>query len=267
MSVPSATMAVWASAWLHGAAAADDVLDALTVWGELQEVVAADHETATRTGLPVDGERAAGPALWLAALRRSGADGAALVLPVPGDVRGLGGAGPAMPPALERGEAVVFAGAGLAAVPDDVADGVLRWTVFPLPGSPGADHTPIGEAEHGMTIAVREAAATLVSLDVARHRPNVRAEIAEFISARPRLAWPPAMPPRSLRVLERANEVEAILRAALGDDAGGAVSASAARARTEALKPLSDAVRGARRVAIAEAVRQLRHSPQDINGG
>ncbi|MFB9903856.1 hypothetical protein [Allokutzneria oryzae] len=257
MSVPSATMAVWASAWLHGSAAADDVLDALAAWGELQEVVAADEETADRTGLPVDGERAAGMALWLAALRGLGADSAALVLPVPGDVRGLGGAGPLVRPAVERGEAAVFGRAGLAAVPEDVADGVLRWTVFAVPGSPGADHTPIGEAEHGMTVAVREAAATLVSLDVARHRPNVRAEIAEFISSRPRLAWPPGMPPRSLRVLERAVEVEAILRAALGDGEGGAVSASAVRARGEALRPLADAVRGARCAAVAEAVRLL----------
>ncbi|WP_344885636.1 hypothetical protein [Allokutzneria multivorans] len=255
MSVPSASLAVWASAWLHGAAAADDVLDALSAWGELQEFVAADQETADRTGLPIDGERAAGPALWLGALRKLGADNAALVLPIPGDVRGLGGPGPVTRPALERGEAAVFASAALAAVPDDVADGVLRWTVFSLTGSPVADHTPIGEAEHGMTVAVREAAATLVSLDVARHRPNVRAEIAEFISTRPRLAWPTGMPPRSLRVLERSVEVEAILRAAEGD--GGAVSASAARARADALRPLGDAVRSARCGAIAEAVRQL----------
>ncbi|WP_086820426.1 hypothetical protein [Allokutzneria sp. NRRL B-24872] len=256
MCVPSASLAVWASAWLNGAAAADDVLDALSAWGELQEFVAADQETADRTGLPVDGERAAGPALWLAALRRLGADNAALVLPVPGDVRGLGGPGPVARPALERGEAAVFSSAALAAVPNNVADGVLRWTVFSLSGSPIADHTPIGEAEHGMTIAVREAAATLVSLDVARHRPNVRAEIAEFISTRPGLAWPNGMPPRSLRVLERSVEVEAILRAAVEGD-GGAVSASAAQARADALRPLGDAVRSARCAAIAEAVRQL----------
>ena len=34
MCRPSATFAVWSSAWLNGAAASDDVLDALLAWGE-----------------------------------------------------------------------------------------------------------------------------------------------------------------------------------------------------------------------------------------
>jgi hypothetical protein len=65
------------------------------------------------------------------------------------------------------------------------------------------------------------------------------------------------MPHRSLRVLQHADEVEAILAAALVDDPGGALSASAARARDDALRPLVAAVRVARRAAVAEAVRVL----------
>src|SRR5438445_6992925 len=35
---PSATLVVWTSAWLHGVAAADDVLDALHTWADQHEV-------------------------------------------------------------------------------------------------------------------------------------------------------------------------------------------------------------------------------------
>ncbi|AHH96375.1 hypothetical protein GCM10010174_76240 [Kutzneria viridogrisea] len=257
VSCPSATLVVWTSAWLHGAAAADDVLDALQVWAELHEVVADDDGTATALDLPGPDESPAAPALLLAALRRTQAGDGRLVLPVPGDVRGLGGNGPLNACALRAGQAVVLPDAGVGIVPRLVADQVIRWTVFDLPSATPPEHVPIGEAEHGLAGAMRQAATTLVDLDVARHRPNVRKEIENAVAAQPRLAWPTGMPPRSLRVLQRATEVAAILEVAAGDAPGGAVSASATRARAEALRPLSDAVRRARCAAIDEAVRVL----------
>ena len=69
------------------------------------------------------------------------------------------------------------------------------------------------------------------------------------------------MPAAALRVLQHADEVEAILAAASVDEPGGALSASAAAARREALRPLSTAVRVARRAAVTEAVRVLAASP------
>ena len=68
------------------------------------------------------------------------------------------------------------------------------------------------------------------------------------------------MPAPALRVLQHADEVEAILAAASVDEPGGALSASAA-ARREALRPLETAVRVARRAAVTEAVRVLAASP------
>ena len=65
------------------------------------------------------------------------------------------------------------------------------------------------------------------------------------------------MPGQALRVLQHADEVEAILAAASVDEPGGALSASAAAARREALRPIETAVRVARRAAVAEAVRVL----------
>ncbi|WP_207954392.1 hypothetical protein [Saccharopolyspora elongata] len=250
-------MVVWTSAWLHGAAASDDMLDALQTWAESQEVLAADEELAARLDLPGPQETPAGPALLLAALRKADAGDGQLVLPVPGDARGLGGMSPFAKLAMRGGEAVVLPRAGIGLVPQRIAEGILRWTVFGIGDLPPAEHLPIGEAEHGMASAMREAATALIDLGVAKHRPGVREEIAQTISARPVPPWPEGVPQRTLRILQRATEVEAILWVATDDAPGGALSASAIRGRTEALRPLFDAVRAARRASVAEMVRVI----------
>ncbi|MFY9809619.1 MAG: hypothetical protein WCC38_11985 [Pseudonocardiaceae bacterium] len=257
MPCPSATFTVWASAWLHGCAAPDAVIDGLHTWAGLHEVVAVDEVTARQLDLPAPGEVPTSVVGLLATVRRAGAGVGQLLLPVPGDVRGLPPHGPLAAAALGSGEVAVFTGAELAAVPDTVAEGVLRWTVFaggPLPPAPEPE---LSDAEHGLRGAVRQAATTLVELDLARHRPGVRAEIAEALELRVRPPWPEGTPGRALRVLEQADEVEAILRAADTDNLGGALSASVAAARSAALRPLFTAVREARRSAVAEAVRAL----------
>jgi hypothetical protein len=250
-------MVVWTSAWLHGAAASDDVLDALQTWAESQEVIAADAELAARLELPGPQETPAGPALLLAALRKAGAGNGELVLPVPGDARGLGGASPFSKAAMRIGEAVVLPEAGLGLVPQRIAEGILRWTAYGIGDLPPAEHLPIGEAEHGMASAMREAASALIDLGVAKQRPGVREEIAATVESRPTPPWPEGVPQRTLRILQRATEVEAILWVATDDSPGGALSASAIRGRTEALRPLFDAVRAARRASVAEMVRVL----------
>lgn len=251
---------MWTSGWLHGLAASDDVLDALHTWAEMHEVVADDDGTATALDLPGPDEAPVGPALLLASLRRAGATSARLVLPVPGDVRGLGGKGPLSQCALRSGEALVIPSVHVGLVPKIVADGVMRWTVFDLHSANGLEHIPISEAEHGLGKALRDATAELAALDVAKHRPNVRKEIADLAAENSALPWPAAMPPRSLRVLQRAAEVDAILSVARSDAPGGAVSATAMSARTEALRPVFEAVRRARCAAVDEAVRVLADS-------
>ncbi|MGH3841755.1 MAG: hypothetical protein ACRDS0_09980 [Pseudonocardiaceae bacterium] len=257
MPCPSATLTVWASAWLHGCAAPDAVIDGLHTWAGLHEVAAVDETTARQLDLPAPGEIPASVVGLLAAVRRAGAGGGQLLLPVPGDVRGLPPDGLLAAAALDSGEVAVFTGAELAAVPTAVADGVLRWTVFADGPLPPAPEPALPDAEHGLRGAVRQAATTLVELGVARHRPGVRAEIAEALEHRVRPPWPEGTPARALRVLEQADEVEAILRAADPDNLGGAVSASVAAARSAVLRPLFTAVREARRSAVAEAVRAL----------
>lgn len=259
---------VWTSAWLHGAAAADDVLDALQSWAESHEVTAHDESTAELLGLPAPGEPGASPALLLGAARKFAVTGGELVLPVAGDLRGLRGDPVFAAAALRAGEAAVLTSspdtaseqgtAGeLGVVPERLPEGLVRWTVYQLSVAPAGDPVPLGEAEHELSGAMRAAATALVELDVARHRPGVREEITALVEGQPRSPWPPGMPSRALRVLQRASEVAAILHVATSDEPGGAVSASAIRRRAEALKPLDHAVRTARRAAVAEAVRTL----------
>lgn len=252
---------MWSAAWLGGVAATDDVLDALHVWGTEHEVLAADADTAATLGLPADGEPGAAPVRLLAALRALGVDRPWLVLPVAGDVRGLDGGGVFTTAALGAGEAVVLPGTGYGVVPRPIAEGLLRWTVYPLATEPAAEHVPLGEAEHGLTGAVRDSAGTLQALDVATDRPGVREELAKALRARPHPEWPSGMPGRSLRILHRADEVGAILDLAQADEPGGAVSASATTHRAEALRPLGAAVRRARCAAVNEAVRVLTTTP------
>ncbi|MEU6641621.1 hypothetical protein ABZ863_03640 [Saccharomonospora sp. NPDC046836] len=255
MCCPSATLAVWSSAWLHGAAASDNALDALLAWGEAHEVVAAEQNAAEAFGLPVTGDVPATPAQLLAALRRLGVTDALLVLPVPGDVRGLGGGGPFTEAALRTGEAVALAGLGYGVVPQAIAEGLVRWTVYRMASVTPPEYLGIAEAEHNLTDAIRDSAGALQALDVARDRPGVRAELSARLKATPAPAWPAGTPGRALRVLQRAEEIGAILALAHADEPGGALSASAANQRADALRPLADAVRAARRAAVNDAVR------------
>jgi hypothetical protein len=259
----SATFTVWSSAWLAGAAAPDDVLDALGPWGQAHDVVAADAGTALTHGLSAPGTPPGSVTFLLAALRRAAPRGPGrLVLPAPGDPRGLPGPGPFSRAAMHGGEGVLFADAGLGLVPAQVAEGLLRWTAWSVadPG-PAPEHVGLPQAERDLRDQVRQSASVLTSLGVARHRPGVREEIAAKLRARPRSLWPAGMPAAALRVLQNADEVEAILAAASVDEPGGALSASAAAARREALRPLETAVRVARRAAVTEAVRVLAASP------
>jgi hypothetical protein len=248
-------LAVWSSAWLSGAAAADDVLDALQNWAELHEVVAENERLATTLEIPVRGAAGGSPAALLAALRRSGAESAELVMPVPGDVRGLGGASRFAAEALRAGEAVVLGGLGI--VPDRIAEGIVRWTVFEVDRQSPSPNIPLGEAEHELTGAMRVAAGMLIELGVAKQRAGVREELQARVAERTGATWPAGMPQRALRVLQRAAEVAAILELAMEDEPGGALSASSALKRAEALRPLFHAVRTARCAAVAEAVRAL----------
>ena len=231
---PAGRFAVWATAWLTGRASYDDALDALT------------GETAHRvSGLPGTDEAVPlGPALT--ALRGLDERRFRLVLPVPGDVRGLPLVPGLAPLALESGQAAV--GTRLAFVPEALGPGVVQWTAFPLDGAP-----PLAPPVEGslralsgsLDLAVGDVARTLAGLDVARWNPEVPALLAGLGKTAPAPALPTDHDSLAVSILGRAQRLAAVLDLAMTDAPGAAVNHAQAARRDEALRPLSDAVREA----------------------
>ena len=119
MWCPSVSLSVWANAWLAGSAAPDDVLDALSLWAPKHLVAAYDSVTAGHTGLPWPDLDEASAVMLLQTLRTTAVGPApaarrtapiSVVLPVPGDVRGLAAGTQFEYDALAAGEAVIVAG-------------------------------------------------------------------------------------------------------------------------------------------------------------
>lgn len=227
----SAVLAWWATAWLRGHVAPDLVLDA----------VIGDDATHAVAGLPGEPGTATLMAA-LARLRRAGATGVGLAVPVPGDPLGLGGPAPLTAAALEAGEAAVATGSGLALVPSRVGASVV-WAVLPADRRAVPD---VGEADRDLRRALVEAADALAALDVAAWRPEVADGLTDLRQP-VTLDGPPGVPSRCLDLAARGLRAAAIVDLALADD-GGALSASEAERRRDALTPLE---RAGRRALVA----------------
>ena len=232
--IAAGRVAVWATAWLSGRASYDAALDALL------------GDTAHRVvGLP--GTDEAVPLGWaLSALRGLGERRLRLVLPVPGDTRGI----PALPAlvaaALESGQAAV--GERVALVPEDLGPEAVSWTAVDLSAAP-----PVPPAVEGnlravsgeLDLAVGDAARTLVALDLARWNPEVPALLAGLARTVRAPGLPADHEPLALSVLGRAQRLSQVLDLAMADAPGAAVTHAQAAARDDALRPLATAVRHA----------------------
>lgn len=221
----SGLLAVWLNACLEGRAHPDALQHAL---GEnaLHLVTGLDDEPASLV-------------LTLGALRRRGASGAALALPVPGDPVGLAGPPTFNVQALEAGEAVLVLGAGLGLVPQVVGD-VVTWHAAPAERPRPLDAQEAGASLRTTLIEVTHA---LVELDVAHWRPEI-ADALSNLHHRPALALPASFASSRVATLERATLCREIVALA-GDLAGGVVSAFELDARRLALAPLDRAARHA----------------------
>jgi hypothetical protein len=231
---PAGRFAVWSTAWLTGRCSYDEALDALL------------GDTAHRVaGLP--GTDEAVPLGWaLTALRGLGERRFRLVLPVPGDVRGLPRVPGLSAAALESGQAAV--GERLALVPEALGPEALAWTAFDLTGAapvpPPAEGT-LRSVSGQLDLAVTDAARTLAALDLARWHPEVPALLAGLARRTGAPGLPADHDPLALSVLGRAQRLATVLDLAMADAPGGAVNQSQAAARDDALRPLATAVREA----------------------
>jgi hypothetical protein len=227
----SGRLAWWATAWLHGHVVTDLLIDAV-LDGDATHAVA---------GLPgADGTETLVAALGR--LRSAGATGFGAALPTDGDPVGLGGPRGFNDAALEAGEAVVVAGAGLGLVPVRVG-AAITWVAHPAQRRQLPD---VGEADRGLRSALLETAESLAGLDVARWRPEVADRLMNLRHRAP-LPAPDGVPPRCVDLAARGLQALEIVDLALEDD-GGAVTAYEMEGRRAALVPLG---RAGRRALVA----------------
>lgn len=241
-AVRSGPLAAWTRAWLAGQASIDQVVDAVTG-------ADAPHRVG---GLASFDAELVPLREVLVAWRRSGA-AVRLVLPVAGDVRGVPGPAPFRSAALEAGEAV--AATGLAVVPQYLdfapssAPPTVLWQAF-VAEAPPPDPLSIREAQYELASAIRDCASALSAADVAGWSDDITDTLHDARHAGEHLNLPPSFPPPAIALLAQAERLQAVLDLAFSDPTGGAVDRSGIAARTDALRPLSSAVRRARLTAF-----------------
>lgn len=202
-----------------------------------------------------------------------------IVLPVPGDVRGLPAGTTFSRDAIATGEALVVTserGTPVGLVPDfeyeDLYEDAcgepdfdrlpdlcaLSWTVYSMPMAPVGEHLDLGEAEFTLRSAVHSATETLGRLRVGEPGRDVddpRELIRRLLESASAHRVPDHAPARALRVLENAAHVDAIITVSAGLMPIVTQSSSDARIAGDALRPLSAVVRSARLAAVGAILR------------
>jgi hypothetical protein len=237
----SARFVSWVRAWRAGLVPYDDVADEITA----DEEHLASDVPGTWTDVPLTDA--------LATLSKLHPDEIRLVLPAPGDPRGLPGPGPFSGAALVAGEGVLAGELGL--VPEirthtsgsgDTFSTVL-WRVHPLP-APAQRHpdepTP-AEAEGELAAALATATTMLAKLDVAQWRPELAGALAAIRKPDNGTELPPGYDPRARRLYARASVLDRVLALAELSAPGGAINGYEAQQRDAALRPLMTACRRA----------------------
>ncbi|PZS26857.1 MAG: hypothetical protein DLM59_17455 [Pseudonocardiales bacterium] len=224
----SGLLVAWTRSWQAGLVSYDEVLDVVQAGGQPHRVTGAIGDVALGR-----------------LLMEVRADRPRLVLPVPGDPRGLPGPGPYTSHALAAGEAVLAGGWGL--VPEAIPPTVL-WHSYAVPAAT-PDLVPLADADAELAEALRDSASALGRLDVAGLRPELAGALAAIRRPASDAGLPPGYPARAHRLLALADRIGDILRLAAADAPGAAVTASAAVQRDDLLRPVAAAARRARLAA------------------
>ncbi|MEO9323809.1 hypothetical protein ABFT23_09980 [Nocardioides sp. C4-1] len=223
-------LAWWGTAWLHGHLGPDELLDGVLDGDVTHVVLGPDPGLVT----------------VLAGLRAAGTTALGAAFPVEGDLVGLGGPRELNDAALDAGEVVVTVGGGtggdhgaVGLVPTQVGP-TVEWRVLPARRRQLPD---VGEADRQLRAVLLDSAERLAALDVARWRPEIADRLLN-LRHRPDVVAPPGVPERCVDLAGRGLQALGIAELALEDD-GGAVSASEAQQRLDALRPLARAGRHA----------------------
>ncbi|MFN2518971.1 MAG: hypothetical protein ABR604_08010 [Jatrophihabitantaceae bacterium] len=234
----SGPLAAWTAAWFDGRVGSEEVVRA-TARGD------APHQVVGLGGFAAE---LAPLSDVLIVWRRTGGS-VRLVLPVPGDVRGLPGPADFGRAALEAGEAVC--GMSLGLVPTVVefapssAPATVRWQAFDVAAST-VDFVSVADAQYELTTAIRESASALSAAGVAGRIADTAQVMPDARRAGERLNLPPGFPARAVALVAQAERLQAMLGLAAQDPTGGAIEGTGIMARIDALRPLATAVRRAR---------------------
>lgn len=235
----SARLVTWARAWRAGTVSYDDVTDATE--GDEEHLVT--DAPGAWTDIPLR------EAIRL--LAKLHPDEIRLVLPAPGDPYGLTDPGPFAANALDVGEGVVAGRLGLVPRVRSHTSGsgdtfsTVLWHVYELPRSPGPNLAAAAEAEVELAAALAEATTALTRLDVAAWRPELAGSLAALRKPDNGADLPPGFSPRARRLYARAFVLDRVLALAAEVAPGGSVNGFEARARDDALRPLTVACRRA----------------------
>jgi len=233
----SARFVSWVRAWRAGLVPYDEVAGEIA--GD-EEHLATDVP-GTWTDVPL--------AEAVAALSKLHPDEVRLVLPVPGDPRGLPGPGELTGAAMLAGEAVMTPDFGVVPQVRQHTSGsgvefeTVLWRVFPVP-----EHRPVfqlgaAEAEAELTQALADTTTRLTKLDVAQWKPELAGALQALRRPESAATLPPGFDPRARRLFARASVLDQVLALAETNAPGGAVNGHEAQQRDAALRPLMSACR------------------------
>lgn len=247
-------LAAWASAWLAGRVAFDDVLSAASAGAAAPALTRAAPTVGSAGGrLPVGDSRIALLGEILITWRQARAT-VRLVLPVPGDTRGVPGPAAFRTAALDTGQAVIGVAAtaldtATAAVPELIdhrpssAPATLIWHEFEVE-RPAPDYVSVADAQFELTEAIRDCASALARLTQQGRRAlepdDLNDELAAARRVGERINLPPGFPPPAVALIAQAERMSAVL------DLSGAARPTESDDRLVALAPLVTAVRRAR---------------------
>lgn len=236
----SSRFVAWVRAWRAGLVPYDEIADAIA--GDEEHLVA--DAPGTWTDVPL---REA-----LATLSKLHPDQVRLVLPAPGDPRGLPGPGPFSDAAMLAGEGVLAGSLGVVPVVRTHTSGsgdtfsTVLWQVYPLERpAPQYGEPTTAEAEAELATVLAESTARLARLDIAQWRPELAGALAALRRPDNGTDLPPGFDPRARRLYARASILDQVLALAEHAAPGGAVNGYEAQQRDEALRPLTAACRRA----------------------
>ena len=235
----STRFVAWVRAWRAGLVPFDELADEIA--GDEEHLVA--DVPGTWTDVPLSH--------GLPLFAKVHPDDIRLVLPAPGDPRGLPGPGELTGAAMLAGEAVMTPTFGMVPQVRRHTSGsgmefeTVLWRVFGVEQYRPGFQIGAAEAEAELAAALGEATARLTRLDVAQWKPELAGALQALRRPESTATLPTGFDPRARRLFARASVLDQVLALAETNAPGGALNGYEAQQRDAALRPLTTACRQA----------------------